>query len=239
MNITRRVLTLSIACSALMLATFSSAEQYRISTFDHDTAQIDVTKKVMRKVYQRLGHDFELVRFPGKRALVEANQGQVNGELVRIKALEKELTNLIRIPTAIGSFKVMAITRVGEPKITGIAGLIDKHVGIVRGVELTERLTQNHQRLIVNSIDSLFKVLLSEHVEVILFPKLDGEKYIQTHQLGDKVKLSNNPILNVKLYHYIHKSKAKLAEQLTELLKQMESTGELDSLNYFSEQASH
>ncbi len=239
MNIGHRVLTFSIACLVLMLAIPSSAEQYRISTFDHDTAQIDVTNKVMRRVYQRLGHDFELVRFPGKRALIEANQGQVDGSLVRIKAVEKQLNNLIRIPTSIGSFKVMAITRVGEPKITGIAGLIGKHVGIVRGVELTERLTKNHQRQTVNSIDSLFKILLSEHVEVILFPKLDGEKYIQAHQLGDKVNISNNPILDVKLYHYVHKSKAKLAEQLTELLKQMERTGELDSLNYFSEQASY
>ncbi len=239
MNIRQVVLILSFACVTLLLANTSSAKQYRISSFNHDTTQIDVTYKVMRKVYQRLGHDFELIRYPGKRSLVEANNGQVSGELMRIKALEKTLNNMIRIPVAIGSLKVMAITRKGERKVTGIAGLIGKHVGVVRGVELTERLTKNHQRQIVNSIDSLFKVLLNEHVEVILFPKLDAEKYIAAHQMEGKVNISEASILEVKLYHYIHESRAKLAAELTELLQDMERTGELDALNHLTEQASY
>lgn len=215
------------------------AQTFRIATFEHDTTQIDVTHTVMKKVYQRLGHDIELVRFPGKRALIEANKGTVDGELIRIKKLEQQLNNMIRLPTAIGRLRIMALTRKGEPKVVGMGGLIGKRIGIVRGVEITDKLSQNQKREIVNSIESLFKILLTEHVDVILFPELDAEKYLAAHQLHDKITINKAPILDVKLYHYLHKSQAKLAQQLTELLQQLEENGELDAMNYYAEQAGY
>jgi polar amino acid transport system substrate-binding protein len=215
------------------------AQTFRIGTFEHDTTQIDVTYTVMKKVYQRLGHELELVRFPGKRALVEANKGTVDGELIRIKKVEKQLNNLIRIPTSIGRLRVMALTRAGDSEIVGMGGLIGKRIGIVRGVELTDKLTQNQNREIVNSIQSLFKILLTEHVDVILFPELDAKKYLAAHQLEDKITINKAPILDVKLYHYIYKGQQKLASQLTELLAKLEKSGELDAMNYYAEQAGY
>ena len=141
----------------MLSASLSYSDQIRISTFEHDTAQIDVSAKVMAKLYQRLGHEMGLIRFPGKRSLIEANNGSVNGELLRVKVAADLLPNLVRIPTKIDSLKAMALTLKGKPKVVGMGGLIGQRIGILRGVELTERVTQNLSRQILNSIDSLLK----------------------------------------------------------------------------------
>ena len=217
--------------SLLVIASFGSwAKEVRISTFEHDTLQLDTAIHVMESIYQRIGYDMQIVRFPGKRSIVEANLGSVDGELVRIKSVETQATNLIRIPYAIGSLKAMAITRTGQPKVVGMAGLIDKRVGILRGVELTERMTKNLDRQILNSIDSLFSILLSDRVDLILFPELDALKYIKTHKLEGKVVISDNPIFSVPLYHFVHKDSKELVDQLIAEMTKMKQGGELQKL---------
>jgi polar amino acid transport system substrate-binding protein len=220
-----------------MLSMPSFGQQIRISTFEHETAKIDVSIIVMKKIYQRLGHELKIVRFPGKRALVEANNGGVDGELIRVKGVEKQLSNLVRIPVSIGTLQAMALTRAEDPVVVGMAGLLGKTAGILRGVEITERLTKNMARYMLNSIDSLFLSLLNERVDLILFPKFDAVEFIKSHQLEDKISMNKNPILSVALYHYIHKDKKALAEDMTKLLQQMKESGELDALIYSAEQS--
>lgn len=232
----KSILILALSLSSLLLSPVSEAKQLRIATFDQESVQIDVTFKVLRKVYQRLGHDIELVRFPGRRSLVETNNGETHGELIRIKSLENKFTNLLRIPTSVASMKLMAFSLKENAPVVGIAGLIGKRVGIVRGVEITDRLTKNQDRQMVNSIESLFQILLNGQVDLVIFPKLDSQFYLNAHNLNDKVVMSKHPLMEIKLFHYLHKSQAEMAKQLTELLKQMDSHGELDALNYSIEQ---
>ncbi len=229
-----RIPNMKIKVGLLCLSLFASfnswAKEVTISTFEHDTPQLDTSIYVMKSIYQRIGYDMKIIRFPGKRSIVEANLGSVNGELVRVKNIETQATNLIRIPYAIGSLKAMAITRTGQAKVVGMAGLIDKRVGILRGVELSERITKNLDRQILNSIESLFSILLSGRVDLILFPELDALEYIKIHKLEGKVIISDNPIVAVPLYHFVHKDSKRLADQLTAEMKEMKQGGELKEL---------
>ncbi len=215
---------------AILMSSSSWAKEAIIATFEHDTPQLDTSIYVMTSIYQRIGYDMKIIRFPGKRSIVEANLGSVDGELVRVKNVETHATNLIRIPYAIGSLKAMAITRTGHSKVVGMAGLIDKRVGILRGVELTERMTKNLDRQILNSIESLFSILLSGRVDLILFPELDSLEYIKNHQLEGKVVISDNPIFSVPLYHFVHKDSKEMADQLTAEMKEMKKSGALKKL---------
>jgi len=222
----------------LMLCTqYSNGDQVRISTFEHETARMDVSIEVLANIYQRLGHEMTLIRFPGKRSLVEANQGNVSGELIRVKTAAQLLPNLVRIPTPVGCLKAMVLTLKGQPKVVGMGGLLGKRVGIVRGIEFTDRITQNLSRQVLNSIDSLFQALLNGRVEVIIFPELDAIEYLESHQLTEKVMISEAPIIEVSLYHYIHKSHPALINEMTVLLNKIESSGELEAIIITAEQA--
>lgn len=221
-----------IALLGLLLAVFGNtwAKEVRISTFEHDTPQLDSGIKVMAEIYQRIGHKMTIVRFPGKRSLVEANIGNTEGELLRIKAVEKKYPNLVRVPYAIGSLTAMALVRAGQPKVAGLSGLLDKRVGILRGVEYTEILTRNLNREIVNSIDSLFSILLSERVDVIVFPALDARIYIKQHALESEIDIGDYPLAKIPLYHFLHKNSQAIATQLNKEMQSMKRSGELDQL---------
>jgi polar amino acid transport system substrate-binding protein len=221
----------------LLVTSLSYGQKINISTFEHETIQVDVAIKVMASVYQRLGHEMIIFRYPGKRSLMEANKGNVSGELIRIKAVAELLPNLVRLPIEVGHLKAMALTRTGKPKVVGMGGLIGKTVGILRGVEFTDRITKNLSRQVLNSIDSLFQALLKGRVDVILFPELDAKEYITVNQLSEKVMINKAPILKVPLYHYIHKEKPALIQEMTLMLEKLEKSGELDAIIYSAEQA--
>lgn len=206
------------------------AKEIRISTFEHDTPQLDAAINVMTNIYQRIGLDMTLVRFPGKRSLVEANLGSTAGELLRIKAIERNYPNLVHVPYSIGNLTAIALVRTGQPQIVGISGLLDKRVGVLRGVEFTDILTKNIDREVLNSINSLFSILLSGRVDVILFPALDARIYIKKYGLENKVDIADRPIVEVPLYHFLHKDSKAVADKLSAEMKRMQNSGELDKL---------
>lgn len=217
--------------SLLLVASCSLwAKEIRISTFEHDTPQLNAAINVMTNIYKRIGYDMTLVRFPGKRSLVEANLGNTDGELLRIKAIERKYPNLLPVPYSIGGLTAMALVRTGQPQVVGISGLLDKRVGILRGVEFTEILTKNLDREILNSIDSLFSILLSGRVDVILFPPLDARIYIKKHGLENKIDMTVQPIIAVPLYHFLHKKSKVIADELSIEMKRMKKSGELEEL---------
>jgi ABC-type amino acid transport substrate-binding protein len=156
--------------------------------------------------------------------------GTTQGELLRIKEIQKKYPNLVRIPYPISRLKSMALTLSGQPEINGIEGLQDKNVGVLRGLEYTNILTRNMDRLLLNSIESLFEILLAGRVDVIIFPELDARKYIKSHQLEDKVNISTYPIVDIPLYHFVHKDSKVVIELLNKKMSEMDKTGALAKL---------
>jgi hypothetical protein len=221
---------------AMLGSAFSHSEQIKISSFEQNSIQIDVSSEVMTEFYRRLGHEMKLIPLPGKRSIVEANKGNVDGELIRIKLSEKLLPNLTRIPTSIDSIRVVAITRPDGAEINSLADLAGRKIGAIHGLQLTDRIVQGLPHQSVDSIDSLFKILVVGRVDVILFPELDAKYYMKNHALGDKVTIHTPPILEVSLYHFINKSKPTLIKDMSELLAKLKETGELEAITLKAKQ---
>jgi polar amino acid transport system substrate-binding protein len=205
-------------------------KEITIATFQFDTEQVNIGITVMTQIYQDIGYKMKLVRFPSRRSLVEANLGTTQGELMRIKEIQKKYPNLVRIPYPINRLKSMALTLAGQPDINSMEELQDKKVGVLRGLEYTTILTQNMDRLLLNSIESLFEILLAGRVDVIIFPELDAKKYIKSHQLEDKVNISTAAIVDIPLYHFVHKDSKVVIELLNKKMSEMEKTGALAKL---------
>lgn len=222
---------------AMLGTSFSHSEQIKISTFEQESIQIEVSKEVMTDLYRRLGHEMKLVPLPGKRSIIEANKGAVDGELIRMRQSEKVLTNLTRIPTSIDSIKVIAITRSDGILIKSPADLVGKKIGSIHGLRLTNKIVEGLPHQTVESIDSLFKILLVGRVDVIIFPELDSKYYIKNHGLSDKITINTPAILDMPVYHYINNSKPALIKGMRELLAKLKETGELEAITLKAEQA--
>jgi polar amino acid transport system substrate-binding protein len=70
----------------------------------------DRNKKIVSSIYKRLGYDVIVNQYPAKRALKMSNSGAVDGELFRIKGMQRFYPNLRIVPTAIDTIKAQALS---------------------------------------------------------------------------------------------------------------------------------
>lgn len=73
----------------------------RVLTFSaiKNSINTEISARVMTEAYSRIGIDIE--QCPGKRALMLAELGRVDGELFRTAGMGKEYPNLLSLPQAI------------------------------------------------------------------------------------------------------------------------------------------
>jgi len=229
-----------VAVLAILLGSITSslahAQQIRIASIDDQIPRLIVTQSIMSQIYQRLGHTMTLVNFPAKRTLVEVNRGSAEGELARGSIIEADNPNLIRIPYPIGTVKLVTIQIKNTPQISQIADLKNHRIGILRGLVAAEKITEQLPREMYNDLTALFKGLINNRVDVILFTKLGAEHYIRKFKLEDKLVISAQPLLEIPLYHYLHQRSHGIAQALSEEMKKMNTTGELQDLIKIQEQ---
>ena len=212
------------------------AQQIRIASINDQIPRLIVSQSIMSQIYQRLGHTMTIVNFPAKRSLVEVNNGSANGELARGSIIEASNPNLIRIPYAIGTVKLVAIHTKNTPQVTQLAQLKNQRIGVMRGLVVTDKITEQLPREMYNDLTGLFKGLINDRVDVILFTKLGAEHYIRKFKLEDKLVISDKPLLEIPLYHYLHQRSHGIAQALTAEMKKMHTAGELHDLIKAEEQ---
>jgi polar amino acid transport system substrate-binding protein len=219
-----------------MTPSLAQSKQMRIASINEDIPRLIVTQSIMSQIYQRLSHTMTIVNFPAKRSLIEVNNGSAHGELARSRMIEAGNPNLIRIPYAIGTVKFVAIYAKNTSQISQIAQLKNHRIGILRGIVATKKMSEQLPREMYNDVAGLFKGLINDRVDAVLFTKLGAEHYLHKYKLEDKLVISDKPLMDIPVYHYLHNRSQKIAQALTAEMKKMHTTGELQNLIKAEEQ---
>ena len=214
----------------LIASTLAQSKEIVIASINEQTPRLIVSTSIIRQIYQRLGYEMTVVNYPAKRSLLEVNNGSANGELARANIIEADNPNLIRIPYAIGIVKAVVAQKRTDSPIQKLADLKDHRIGILRGFVVAEQMTENVTREVYSDLPALFKGLIYDRVDAILFLKIDLEYYIRKHKLENSLKISNTPFLEIPIYHYLHKNSANIAKALQTEIKKMHTSGELQDL---------
>jgi len=190
-----------------------------------------IGEKIMDEAYKRVDNiEIKIIEQPAARALVTANSGEVDGELARIESLSSKLHNLIRLPTLIMNFDIVCFIKNKEIIIDNVESLIPYRVGVQRGYVQVENVSDFlPKREIVTSNDSLFKMLESGRLDVVITDRVNGE--ITLEKLGFRTISSTGPVLEtLPLYHYLHKKNKKLVPKLSRVLSEMERDGVIEKI---------
>ena len=209
------------------LASADSQRTLRISTFNSETPRLLVSELVMAEIYGQLFQPWRLLRIPTEDALAGADAGLVDGELARVKALEKQFSRLKRIPYSIGTMKVVAYSRPEGPITSNLAELAGKKVAIMEGVAFTDNLTKSNERIFASTVEGMFNLLQSKQVDVVVVGQLDGEFFLRTKGFDSDDVVRSKPLLQVDLFHYIHKRNKDLIKRLRKHMAFLRKTGEL------------
>ncbi len=163
-----------------------------------------------------------------ERGLFLSNEGEIDGELIRIKGIQQTYPNLILIDVPISTFSgVVYAKRVIQ--LDGWKSLKSYEIGITIGMKFAEKGTVGMQVTSVVRPIQLFKMLDAGRVEVMVIDRLTGDGMLMNNSFPN-IRLLSPPLVSLHLYHYLHKKHLHMANKIEKILREMHTTGELYDL---------
>lgn len=185
---------------------------------------------VLSAAYSRINIDVDLVALPPGRSLVEKQSGRLDGEVHRIRQIEHNKLNLVIVPFPINKFEGMAYTLRQDLAYDGWLSLRPLRVGVEIGVAFSEEGTRGFSHVLQKpDLDALFDLLPLGRLDVVIAPRAVFERQ-KMRLKDDNLHVLEPPLVVHELYHYVNKRHEALIPELTEILRDMSESGELDRI---------
>lgn len=188
--------------------------------------------RVYKDLFQRINVPLEIVHFPGQRANVAAEAGEIDGQFTRIYDYQRLYKNQLRINVPLVKLSTVAYTRASdELYLTNGWSSFDNlelRVDYVRGIVLSELNLKQWvlPQYLSNSTDLREGMLKLKYNRTDIF--VHGNIAVEGALLEDDYKGFIVPagLLDVALlYPYIHTSHFELAPKMEAALSAMKAEG--------------
>lgn len=180
----------------------------------------EVSIRVLREAYSKVGIEVEIQRHPGEIALRKSRAGEVAGEVHRIDGVDIQFPELVQVPVPINFIDFAIFSRLPEFKPESWFDLARRQVGILRGVVAVEQATRDLNTRAVDTYAELFSLLVRGEVDAVAVPMVVGLDAMK--RLPKDSGIVTNAILDsYVLYHYLHRSHAQLVPVIEPVLREM------------------
>lgn len=189
----------------------------------------NVSREVLETAYERIGYKVEFVPLPPARALTESSKGKIDGETHRISSVGTRFPSLKMVSVPINHFELRAYSIKHDFPITSKDDLSGYKIGVKRGVVIAENYTKGlNVDLAVDDLTN-FKKMSGNRTDIIVTTDVNATAVLQKHNF-ENVKKLEPALATVKLYHFLHESKSYLIPEITKILKEMETSGEITEI---------
>ncbi len=185
--------------------------------------------EIIRQAYATLGIAVVYKTYPAERALMMSNTGLSDGELVRVEGIEANYPNLIRIPVSHVTADQMAFGTDASLKIDGWKSLKSYRIVFHRGYKVAEQNTVGMDRHLAGTDENAFKMVDKGRRDIVIANRYSGVKIIKDQGLK-RVKILLPPLQRDPLYHYVHSRHRSLVDDITRVLKSMQSRGDFSRI---------
>lgn len=179
--------------------------------------------RILKEAYSRLGIDFELQLLPIERALVVANEGETDGDLLRFTGLEQKYPNLVKVPFPLQYLEIVVYAKDKEFAVEGWHSLAPYTIGIVKGFKLAEVKTKGMNVETVTTVTQAFLKLNDGRNDVIVDLRRSRCK-LKGLNVSD-IKILEPSLEQIPMYHYLHIRHQVLAKKLEAELTLMVQEG--------------
>ncbi len=223
-----------VACFLLVFAPHAwvYAQQGKVETIKlngvHQYAYSILTSQIISLAYERIGIKTDIQYLPAARALANSSNGEVDGEVARIYRVGELYPNLIRVPAPFLSFKGKVFTNKPHVIVKTPTDLAKYRSGIVNGIVFSRELTQHFPRIIMQSAEQLFRMLISHHpdLDLVITTELGGMALLSQKFSTSDIRMAKETLIEIPIYHYLHKSKQSLIPRIEKSLRKMTQSGE-------------
>ncbi|GMR07553.1 MAG: transporter substrate-binding domain-containing protein [Gammaproteobacteria bacterium] len=180
--------------------------------------------RITKEVFRRLGIEADLISVPSQRSLVNANAGIDDGNMARIKGIEKRFPNLVRVPEKIIDFEFVVYSAGPVFDVTGWESLRPYEIGFINGWLILERNVTSTKKIIkLKSPRQLFDMVKKKRIDLIIYERWGGLWWIK--ELNSGAKLLQPNIAKRELFLYLHKKHAYLVPDAAQALVDMKKDG--------------
>lgn len=179
--------------------------------------------QIVHEAYRRIGIEARVEPLPNERGIVSADNGDTDGDTMRMAGIEARYPNLVRVPEPVLNYDSIAFTAGLSFRVNGWDSLRPYSLCVIRGMKLAEKGSEGMHRDLVASAELTFRMLKAGHCQVAIL----GEAiWLEIDRLGaGPLRALAPPIETTPLYHYVHRRHADLVPRLTEALRQMRKDG--------------
>jgi len=216
------IMALVPPCAHGVVLELSASDAYPYSTPDGE----GVADRIVREAFRRAGVKVRILfATPSERALVNANQGIVDGEYLRISGLEKKYPNLRKVPESICDYEFTAFSKNSGISTRGWKSLGPYNVGFITGWKILEENVRGVKSLTtVKNEDALFELLRNDRADLVIFERLSGGAYLK--RTGSKnIRPLDPPLARRKMYLYLNREHASFVPKVAKALRQMKEDG--------------
>lgn len=140
----------------LLLAPAQAQAVLQVGRTELNSPLSDIAQRVVTEALQRAGLRAQFNAMPLQRSLALVNEGALDGDLMRIADVAKQMPNLISVPTPLAMVHVALYGRDAKQVNLPRADVAKLSVGLPRGIVL---LVKNSAGMLVSDSQTNFKAL--------------------------------------------------------------------------------
>ncbi len=187
--------------------------------------QTGFVDRLLGEALQRLGYQLRVNHLPAERALINANAGIDDGDLLRIDGLDRLYPNLVQVPEKIIDMEFVAFTRRPDIRLRGWHSLPAHTVAIINGWKILERNIPPATELTkVENSEQLFNLLLKNRVDLVLYSRWPGLGQLQNRHIRS-IRLLRPPLERRAMFTYLHRRHHALVPRLASALARLKADG--------------
>lgn len=183
--------------------------------------------RVVAEIFRRIGRDARVeVYEASERALISANEGIDDGTALRIKGLEAQYPNLVRVPEKLMDNDFVAYTLGKRFPTPNWAALRGHDVAFVIGWKIFEANVEPSPTVTrVKDAEQLFNLLRLGRTELVLYERWQGQYRLRQIGLDGKAAALEPPLAQSEMFFYLHRRHAALIEPAAKALADMKRDG--------------
>ncbi len=215
----------------IFLICFGNSFSLELSLNSADTAPYSTTEGkgfydvLLKEVFGSIGINIRINHLLSERSIQNANSGIDDGEFARIEGMSAEYNNLIPVPETLVNFYFTAFTKNPDILISSWKDLSGYNIAFINGWKIFENNVPENANIIrVKDAEALFRMLLTNRVDLILYSKGRGSSKIINENLTD-IHIIDPPLSIRGMYLYINSKHRDIVSDITTALRALKENG--------------
>lgn len=179
---------------------------------------------IVKEAFSRIGEKVSIRALPSERSLVNANQGFIDGDLVRIEGIDNLYPNLVRVPEKTCDFEFTAFGKDTAIELGGWESLEPYSVGIIIGWKILEENVHSRVLVKVENPKLLFNLIKHDRVDMVIYNRHEGYGVIKEMDLQG-IDVIGQPLESREMFLYLNKKHGNLIPPLARAMKDMKKDG--------------